>query len=266
MGDKDINKYPSTAFLISNTKDQQSGSAVLFMGNVGTEQSIKLLHVWENIAPYIKSGHLKTIFVSCGYADGERIDDEIAKIGQFTPKILISELNKLSGKLKAIGAKLKWPLDVVVMGQRPSFEYHGTPDYNKLADETIVKIEEIERQLKDGTVKGLKVNYIFPKSTDLLYVTGGQPLVHSPYVPKKQNVLPYFGDYYGLRDVYSDYPALRGPHNDGSGNYFLEEVAVLFGALMIVVCTLCFVLGVVFGVGLPAWKRWREKNRNKRMN
>jgi len=82
--------YRSSAFLVRHGKD-----AVLYLGDTGpdaVENSTLLTELWLTVAPVVRAGGLKAIFLECSYPDG-RADKEL--FGHLTPKWFMEELERL---------------------------------------------------------------------------------------------------------------------------------------------------------------------------
>ena len=103
--------YESAAFLI-----RSDSSYILYFGDTGPdeiEKSDKMLQVWKSIAPLVKAGKLKGIFLEVSYPD-EQADGKL--YGHLTPKWFFKELeilSKLAGKEKLNG------LNVIVTHLKP---------------------------------------------------------------------------------------------------------------------------------------------------
>lgn len=107
-----VNPYNSTAFLI-----QGNASAILYLGDTGAdriEKSDKLARLWTSIAPLIRSGKLKAIFIEVSFANSQ--PDHLL-FGHLTPVLLMEELEKLSALLPN-GALNNFP--VVVTHMKPA--------------------------------------------------------------------------------------------------------------------------------------------------
>merc|ERR1712129_322128 len=249
-------------------------------GPVDASKFAPLGNIWKSVAPYVANGHLRTMFIECAYPNGR---PPHILFGHLTPDLLVAELvdlQEIVAREKQFQKGKVINIDVVVMHIKPTFATNekdgrkaGDGEYPEKEDKNTVDL--IKGQLTAAWAKEkdniLNVNFVYLDTTDILYVKHGMDMDYTAdKAPNgKADVLPYSYFGYGLRDVYNDYPSLRGPGHGGSvgsGSYVMEEVAVLFGALMIVLCSLCFVFGIVFGAGIPAWKRWREENEKKRLN
>jgi 3',5'-cyclic-nucleotide phosphodiesterase len=85
------NPYESTAFLLSSR-----GNFILYLGDTGAdsiEKSDKLSKVWQYIAPLIKSGNLKAIFIEVSFPDEQ---PEKQLFGHLTPILMMKEMKALS--------------------------------------------------------------------------------------------------------------------------------------------------------------------------
>lgn len=86
-----VNPFESTAFLIKN-KD----AYVLYLGDTGAdsiEKSNKLNLLWNEIAPLIKNGQLKGVFIEVSFPN-EQPDTQL--FGHLTPNHFLNELHNLS--------------------------------------------------------------------------------------------------------------------------------------------------------------------------
>lgn len=86
-----VNPYESSAFLVRNEQDY-----VLYLGDTGAdtvEHTNKLSLLWKTIAPLVKSGQLKGIFIEVSF------DNSFANkalFGHLNPQLLMQELNQLN--------------------------------------------------------------------------------------------------------------------------------------------------------------------------
>ena len=93
--------YESTAFLISH-----QDAALLYLGDTGAdeiEKNTQLEKLWKEIAPLIIKNQLKAIFIETSFSNKQ---PESQLFGHLTPKLLMTELTKLS-KLTGISALQK---------------------------------------------------------------------------------------------------------------------------------------------------------------
>ena len=84
-------RVPSTAFLIRANYDY-----ALYFGDVGpdaVEGSDGMQKIWERIAPLVRTGSLRGIFLEVSYPDG-RSDSEL--FGHLTPAWMMAELRNLA--------------------------------------------------------------------------------------------------------------------------------------------------------------------------
>jgi len=81
----------STAFLV-----ETNGAYLLYLGDTAADvqsRNKRLAKVWERVAPIIKEGKLKAIFIECSYPD-EQKDSELN--GHLDPRFLMQELDHLA--------------------------------------------------------------------------------------------------------------------------------------------------------------------------
>lgn len=82
----------STAFLLH----EPGGGALLYLGDTGpdaVERTDRLARLWRRVAPLIRTGALRAIFIEVSYPD-PRPDDQL--YGHLTPKWLDTELRALA--------------------------------------------------------------------------------------------------------------------------------------------------------------------------
>ena len=109
--------YQSTAFLVRSGEDY-----LLYLGDTGAdtvEHSNKLHLLWEAVAPMIRKGRLKSVFIEVSFPDEQ---PEKLLFGHLTPKLLgqeIAELARLSGANGVRG------LPVVITHRKPSGDQEG---------------------------------------------------------------------------------------------------------------------------------------------
>ena len=109
--------YQSTAFLVRSGEDY-----LLYLGDTGAdtvEHSNKLHLLWEAVAPLIRKGRLKSVFIEVSFPDEQ---PEKLLFGHLTPKLLgqeIAELARLSGANGVRG------LPVVITHRKPSGDQEG---------------------------------------------------------------------------------------------------------------------------------------------
>ena len=86
------NPYQSTAFLVGTDE-----ACILYLGDTGAdslEKSTRLKMLWEKLAPLIRQGKLKGIFIETSFAD----EQPAAKLfGHLTPALLMREMEILAG-------------------------------------------------------------------------------------------------------------------------------------------------------------------------
>lgn len=94
--------YQSTAFLL-----RSGGNYLLYFGDTGAdtiEKSDRLKKVWHQVAPLVRSGKLKGIFIEVSYSNRQ---PENQLFGHLTPKLLMQEMAVLEavagpGSLKGL--------------------------------------------------------------------------------------------------------------------------------------------------------------------
>jgi len=127
----------STAFLINN-KD----AYILYLGDTGPdeiEKSQNLHHLWEAIAPLIKSKQLKAIFIETSFPD-EQPDKTL--FGHLTPRWLMKEMQDLAN---ITGESALKNFNIIITHVKP-------PQVN---------IDKIKVQLRSENT--LKLNLVFPE-------------------------------------------------------------------------------------------------------
>jgi cAMP phosphodiesterase len=100
------NPGESTAFLI-----RSDDHYLLYLGDTGpdaVEHSERLLHLWQKVAPLVKSRQLKAIMIEVSYPN-EQPDQQL--FGHLTPRWLMQEMSVLNG-LTGEGALNGFPLVV----------------------------------------------------------------------------------------------------------------------------------------------------------
>jgi 3',5'-cyclic-nucleotide phosphodiesterase len=131
-----VNPYESTAFLI-----RHHDAYLLYLGDTGPdeiEKSTQLEKLWEAIAPLVRSGKLKGIFIEVSFPNSQP-DNKL--FGHLTPKWLLHEMTVLS-KLTGTDALKKCP--IVVTHVKPPLE----------------KITQLKKELMEQNTLGLK--FVFP--------------------------------------------------------------------------------------------------------
>ncbi|MBC7543781.1 MAG: 3',5'-cyclic-nucleotide phosphodiesterase [Candidatus Sericytochromatia bacterium] len=110
--------YPSTAFLVS-----ANGAHVLYCGDTGpdaVEKSDRLQQLWRRIAPLVRTGALKAIFIEASYPDGT---PDTRLFGHLTPAWLMAEMHVLAAAVDpAKPATALQGLTVVVTHVKPSMK------------------------------------------------------------------------------------------------------------------------------------------------
>lgn len=104
--------YESTAFLL-----RSGGNYLLYLGDTGAdtlEHSDKLHRLWEAVAPLIKTGQLKAIFIEVSFPNAQ---PDKSLFGHLTPRLLMEEIKDL-GSLSGKEALKGFP--VVITHRKPS--------------------------------------------------------------------------------------------------------------------------------------------------
>lgn len=142
--------YESTAFLV-----RHQHSSLLFIGDTGpdpVEQRDRLKNVWSNMAPRVRNGELRGIFMEVSYPNG-RPDNML--FGHLTPDWMLYELQQLAELVdpdKPEQALADFP--VVVTSIKPSYEKTSTRT-------------QIGEQLADGNRLGIR--FILPEQGQTLH-------------------------------------------------------------------------------------------------
>ncbi len=115
--------YQSTAFLI-----QSRGFYTLYFGDTGpdaVEKSTRMQAVWNRVAPFVRSGKLRGLFLEVSYPDG-RPDKRL--FGHLTPAWLLKELQRLAILVSPTQPEQALrALTVVVTHIKPSLKLGPTP-------------------------------------------------------------------------------------------------------------------------------------------
>jgi 3',5'-cyclic-nucleotide phosphodiesterase len=104
--------YESTAFLL-----RSGDNYLLYLGDTGAdtlEHSDKLHRLWQAVAPLIKTGQLKAIFIEVSFPNAQ---PDKSLFGHLTPRLLMEEIKDL-GSLSGKDALKGFP--VVVTHRKPS--------------------------------------------------------------------------------------------------------------------------------------------------
>jgi cAMP phosphodiesterase len=137
------NPYQSTAFLISH-----GGYYFLYLGDTGAdeiENAGNLLELWKVVAPLIKDGRLKAIFIEVSFPN-EQSNKQL--FGHLTPKLLMHEMHRLA---ELTGEPSLKGLPVAIT--------HIKPNGNNE--------EKIKKQLDETNTLGLKL--VFPRQAVALH-------------------------------------------------------------------------------------------------
>jgi 3',5'-cyclic-nucleotide phosphodiesterase len=110
--------YPSTAFLLGD-----ENGALLYCGDTGpdsVEGVSRLSEMWTTVAPLIRRGKLKGIFLECSFPDGRKPEE---LYGHLTPEWMMKELTALALKVDSENPRQALRgLKVVVTHIKPSLE------------------------------------------------------------------------------------------------------------------------------------------------
>ncbi|HWK07778.1 MAG TPA: 3',5'-cyclic-nucleotide phosphodiesterase [Puia sp.] len=104
--------YQSSAFLVRSGEDY-----LLYLGDTGSdtvEHSNKLHLLWQAVAPMVRNGRLKGIFIEASFTNEQ---PEKLLFGHLTPKLLGREMAELAGLSGANGVR---GLQVVITHRKPS--------------------------------------------------------------------------------------------------------------------------------------------------
>ena len=118
----------STAFLL-----RAGGAALLYLGDTGpdaVEGSDRLERLWTRVAPLVRDGTLRGLFVEASYADPR---PERLLFGHLTPSWLMTELRRLAARVDAAApATALRGLTVVVTHVKPAVDA-GPPTPERVA-------------------------------------------------------------------------------------------------------------------------------------
>lgn len=132
-----VNPWKSSVLKVSTATQ-----SLIYFGDTGAdriEQSDKLNKVWQEIAPEIKNGKLKTLMIEVSFPSSQ---PDNALFGHLTPKLLMEEIHQLA---KFTGKKALKNLNIVVTHIKP-----------KSGNKEIIQKEL--NQLND-----LGLNFIYPE-------------------------------------------------------------------------------------------------------
>lgn len=136
--------YPSTAYLLSTDK-----GSLLYCGDTGPDEvegAPRLRELWQAVAPLVRQGRLKGIFLECSFPDGRKPEE---LFGHLTPEWMMKELTALANEVDPANPEraLKG-LKVVVTHIKPALEGPSPR-------------EQIRAQLTERNSLG--VTFIFPE-------------------------------------------------------------------------------------------------------
>lgn len=104
--------YQSTAFLL-----RSANAYVLYLGDTGPDQlekSAALHRLWQQVAPLIRAGTLKGIFLETSFADEQ---PDATLFGHLTPRWLLREMDNLS---QLTGKKALVDLPLIITHLKPA--------------------------------------------------------------------------------------------------------------------------------------------------
>ncbi len=136
----------STAFLL----ERSGGESVLFFGDTGpdaVEGGDHLARVWQAVAPRVRAGTLRGIFLECAWSDPRKPDQ---LFGHLTPTWFLRELKVLADLAGGAERPLAG-LRVVVIGIKPALLPGGPKGKPERA------AERIRRQLNAGNDLGVEL-------------------------------------------------------------------------------------------------------------
>ena len=143
------NPYESTAFLV-----RHDDAYMLFVGDTGpdvVEKSDRLQIIWSQVAPLVRAGALRAIFLEASYTDGR--PDHLL-FGHLTPSWMMYELDRLAEFVdpehpeKALSG-----LSIIVTSIKPTFHKISVKN-------------QVREQLNE--LNNLSVKFIIPKQGELL--------------------------------------------------------------------------------------------------
>ncbi len=128
--------YQSTAFLVRSgeTLAQKNDARLLYLGDTGAdtiEHSNKLHQLWEAIAPLVKAGKLKAVFIEVSFPNEQ---PEKLLFGHLTPALLQKEMADLA---KTAGGISLSDLPVVITHRKPSGNQERMIQQELEADHTL---------------------------------------------------------------------------------------------------------------------------------
>ncbi|HTI08680.1 MAG TPA: 3',5'-cyclic-nucleotide phosphodiesterase [Puia sp.] len=139
--------YQSTAFLVRRS-EAHGDAYLLYLGDTGAdtvEHSDKLRLLWQAVAPLVKAGQLKGIFIEVSFPNEQ---PERLLFGHLTPRLLLKELGVLEG---LTGSNSIQGLPIVITHEKPSGNQEAT----------------IRKELEAG--QPLPVRLLFPQQGKRLY-------------------------------------------------------------------------------------------------
>lgn len=141
--------YESTAFLV-----RHDDSSLLFVGDTGpdpVEQRDRLKNVWSHVAPLVRAGQLRGIFLEVSYPNGR---PDTMLFGHLTPDWMLYELEQLAHLVNPDDPETALAgFPVVVTSIKPSYEKDSTRD-------------QIGEQLQESNRLGIR--FILPEQGQTL--------------------------------------------------------------------------------------------------
>jgi 3',5'-cyclic-nucleotide phosphodiesterase len=104
--------YESTAFLV-----RSGDNYLLYLGDTGAdplEHTDKLHRLWQAVAPLVKTGRLKAIFIEVSFPNSQ---PEKSLFGHLTPQLLMEEIKDLGG---LCGEGMLKGFPIVITHRKPS--------------------------------------------------------------------------------------------------------------------------------------------------
>lgn len=137
--------YPSTAYLV-----EHKGSYVLYFGDTSSDKMELEKHmarVWKRVAPLVKKGALKGMFLECSFPHNE---SHQVIYGHLDTKLMMHELNNLAEMSESTLKGLK----VIVTHRKKSIKAGADP---------LAEIQEELTELND-----LELEFVFPSQGDAI--------------------------------------------------------------------------------------------------
>lgn len=139
--------YPSTAFLLKDHEDY-----LLYFGDTSSdslEVEKHLARIWKRIAPLIREGKVKGIFLECSYPHKDAYQ---ASFGHLDTKLMMAEMHHLAD---LAGTNLEG-LKLIVTHRKDSLRLNENPK------------EAIAQELSE--INDLGIQFIFPNQGDRIFL------------------------------------------------------------------------------------------------